>query len=100
MSRLLLTSALFLVGFAGSLADDKKPADPFPVTDLPRVKPLGPAEGPVKTAIFSGNTTRLYGLERHAELTRHDRLAALKADYVTNGPGRSNLRYGYVTRPA
>ena len=26
--------------------------------------------------------------------------AALKADYVANGPGRSNLRYGYVTRPA
>ena len=24
-------------------------------------KPLGPAEGPVKTAIFSGNTARLYG---------------------------------------
>ncbi len=63
-------------------------------------KPLGPAEGPVKTAIFSGNTGRLYGLEKHAEIVAHDRLAALKADYVANGPGRSNLRYGYVTRPA
>jgi len=63
-------------------------------------KPLGPAEGPVKTAIFSGNTARLYGLEKHAEIVGHDRLAALKADYIANGPGRSNLRYGYVTRPA
>jgi predicted TIM-barrel fold metal-dependent hydrolase len=63
-------------------------------------KPLGPADGPVKTAIFSGNSARLYGLEKHAELTRHDRFAALKADYVADGPGRSNLRYGYVTRPA
>src|SRR5437763_12789910 len=63
-------------------------------------KPLGPADGPVKTAIFSGNTARLYGLEKHAEIVGHDRLAALKADYVANGPGRSNLRYGYVTRPA
>ncbi len=63
-------------------------------------KPLGPADGPVKTAIFSGNTGRLYGLEKHAEIVAHDRLAALKADYVANGPGRSNLRYGYVTRPA
>jgi uncharacterized protein len=63
-------------------------------------KPLGPADGPLKTAVFSGNSARLYGLEQHAELTRHDRFAALKADYVANGPGRSNLRYGYVTRSA
>jgi len=63
-------------------------------------KPLGPAEGPVKTAIFSGNTTRLYGLRQHAALTRTDRLAAIKADYRKNGPGRSNLRYGFVRRPA
>jgi predicted TIM-barrel fold metal-dependent hydrolase len=63
-------------------------------------KPLGPAEGPVKTAIFSGNTTRLYGLQQHAALTRTDRLAAIKADYLKNGPGRSNLRYGFVRRPA
>ncbi|MBV9863667.1 MAG: amidohydrolase family protein [Alphaproteobacteria bacterium] len=63
-------------------------------------KPLGPADGPTKTAIFSGNTARLYGLEQHAELTRHDRFAALKAEYDRNGPGRSNLRYGYVARPA
>ena len=63
-------------------------------------KPLGPADGPVKTAIFSGNSARLYGLEKHAEVIRHDRFAALKADYIANGPGRSNLRYGYVARPA
>src|SRR5438105_570234 len=62
--------------------------------------PLGPAEGPVKTAIFSGNTARLYGLEKHAEIVKRDKLAALKADYLANGTGRSNLRYGYVTRPA
>jgi predicted TIM-barrel fold metal-dependent hydrolase len=62
--------------------------------------PLGLADGPVKTAIFSGNSARLYGLEQHAELTRHDRFAALKADYLQTGPGRSNLRYGYVTRSA
>lgn len=63
-------------------------------------KPLGPADGQVKTAIFSGNTARLYGLEKHAEIVRHDRFAALKADYQQNGPGRSNLRYGYVAKPA
>jgi predicted TIM-barrel fold metal-dependent hydrolase len=62
--------------------------------------PLGPADGPTKTAILGGNTARLYGLQRQAELSRHDRFAALKADYVANGPGRSNLRYGYVAPPA
>jgi len=61
-------------------------------------KPLGPADGPVKTAILSSNTARLYGLQKQAELTRTDRFAALKADYLANGGARSNLRYGYVAR--
>ena len=58
--------------------------------------PLGPADGPVKNAIFAGNTARLYNLDRHAELARPDHFAQLKADYLENGPGRSNLRYGWV----
>jgi len=62
-------------------------------------KPLGAADGPVKTAVFSGNSARLYGLEKHAEVVNQDRFAALKSDYLTNGPGRSNLRYGYVSQP-
>ncbi len=62
--------------------------------------PLGAADGPVKTAILSGNSSRLYGLQKQAELGRRDRFAALKADYVANGPARSNLRYGYVAKPA
>ena len=61
--------------------------------------PLGPADGPVKTAIFSGNSTRLYSYEKHADLAA-DRFAAIKADYEREGPARSNLRYGYVRRPA
>jgi uncharacterized protein len=63
-------------------------------------KPLGPADGPVKTAIFSGNTARLYGLQKQTELTRTDRFAALKAEYLANGGTRSNLRYGYAAAPA
>jgi len=64
-------------------------------------KPLGPADGPLKTAVFGGNSTSLYGLERqHAERVNHDRFAAMKADYLTNGGRRSNLRYGYIARPA
>ena len=61
--------------------------------------PLGPADGLVKAAILGGNSARLYGLQKQADSTRDDRFAALKADYVANGPGRSNLRYGYVARP-
>ncbi len=61
--------------------------------------PLGAADGPVKTAILSGNSAGLYGLQKQADLTRHDRFAALKADYIANGSGRSNLRYGYVAPP-
>ncbi len=63
-------------------------------------KPLGPADGPVKTAVFSGNSARLYGLAQHAEVVKHDCFAVLKAEYQRNGPGRSNLRYGYISKPA
>ena len=62
-------------------------------------KPLGAADGPVKTAVLSGNSARLYGLEKHAEVVNQDRFAALRSDYQANGPGRSNLRYGYVSQP-
>jgi uncharacterized protein len=58
--------------------------------------PLGAADGPVKSAVFGGNSARLYGMEQHAELVTRDGLAALKEDYLKEGPGRSNLRYGYI----
>lgn len=61
--------------------------------------PLGPADGPVKTAIFGGNVAKLYAYERRAELAQ-DRFAAAKLDYELSGEGRSNLRYGYVRKPA
>jgi len=44
---------------------------------------------------------RVYGLEKqHAEVVNHDRFAAIKANYLANGGGRGNLRYGYVARAA
>ena len=58
--------------------------------------PLGAANGPIKSGIFAGNTARLYNFEQHAERAAPDHFAELKADYLKNGPGRSNLRYGYV----
>ena len=60
--------------------------------------PLGPADGPVKTAIFGGNNARLYNIEPKRamlELT-NDRFAAMKAEYEKNGPEPSNMRHGYV----
>jgi uncharacterized protein len=63
-------------------------------------KPLGPADGPVKTAIFSRNNMRLYSYEAPATWSKIDRFAALKDDYLRSGPNRSNLRYGYVLKQA
>ena len=62
--------------------------------------PLGPAEGPVKSAIFGGNSARLYQFaagERRA--LAGDRVALAKADYDRHGEGRTNLRYGYMLAP-
>jgi uncharacterized protein len=61
-------------------------------------QPLGAAGGAVKTAIFSGNTARLYGLEQHASLVGQDHFAAIKTGYQSNGPGRSNPRHGYASK--
>ena len=51
----------------------------------------------MKTAIFSGNNMRLYGLQKRTDLG--DRFAAMKEEYLKNGAARSNLRYGYVRKP-
>jgi hypothetical protein len=63
-------------------------------------KPLGPADGPVKKAIFGGNTARLYNLK--PKIAQHgitmDKIAAIKAEYLAAGGARTNARYGYVAR--
>src|SRR5499433_1104422 len=65
-------------------------------------KPLGPADGPVKRAIFAGNATRIYALK--PKLAQHgittDKIAAMKAEYLAAGGERTNARYGYVARSA
>jgi hypothetical protein len=61
--------------------------------------PLGPADGPVKRAIFGENSARLYRYDRRAALAT-DRIAVARAAYETEGPGRTNRRYGYVARPS
>jgi predicted TIM-barrel fold metal-dependent hydrolase len=61
-------------------------------------KPLGAADGPVKSAIFAGNNVRLYNFEKDREQIqlKPDAFANIKAEYQRNGPEPSNLRYGYI----
>jgi len=59
-------------------------------------KPMGAADGPIKTAIFSGNSARLYNYPKVTQWSKMDRFSALKEDYLKSGPNRTNLRYGYV----
>ena len=64
-------------------------------------KPLGPADGPVKNAIFGGNNARLYNYkpQMRAEL-ENDKLAQYKELYAKHGAGRTNLAYGFVSKQA
>jgi hypothetical protein len=62
-------------------------------------KPLGPADGPIKTAVLGGNNAQLYGIDPNKRTDigpNRDRFARMKEEYERNGPARSNLRYGYV----
>src|SRR5437660_34462 len=63
-------------------------------------KPLGPADGPVKNAIFGGNNARLYNFrpQQRAEI-EHDKIAYHKEIYERVGEGRTNLTYGYIYKP-
>jgi uncharacterized protein len=63
-------------------------------------RPLGAADGPVKTAIFGGNNARIYKypVPARAEL-ENDRFAQIKRQYEANGGERSNQVYGFVRKP-
>jgi hypothetical protein len=62
--------------------------------------PLGAADGPVKSAIFSGNAARLYDVDVEAAVgaISMDQISTVKAAYRESNEGRSNLRYGYVAK--
>jgi predicted TIM-barrel fold metal-dependent hydrolase len=60
--------------------------------------PLGAPQGRVKSMIFGENSARLYNYDRRAELAR-DKVALARAAYERDGPGRTNLRYGYIAAP-
>lgn len=61
-------------------------------------KPLGAADGPVKTAIFGGNSKKMYNYDEKKAGLENDRVTRIKEAYLRNGPSPSNLRYGYVTQ--
>jgi uncharacterized protein len=62
-------------------------------------QPLGPADGPIKTAILGGNNARLYKypIKQKAEFS-HDRFAQFRERHEQSGEGRSNLTYGYIRK--
>ncbi|MCI0464357.1 MAG: amidohydrolase, partial [Gemmataceae bacterium] len=66
--------------------------------------PLGPADGPVKNAIFWDNGAKFYKLGKRAEYgtpIQRDALDKMKEEYKKSGIGRSNTAYGYICpRPA
>ena len=61
--------------------------------------PLGPADGPVKNAIFGANNARIYDYKPswRAELDT-DQLSNYKVRYAEGGAGRTNLAYGYALK--
>jgi hypothetical protein len=61
--------------------------------------PLGAADGPVKTTIFSGNSARLYGIDTQhaAREIAGDQFASIKQEYLKS-PSPSLRYYGYVPK--
>ena len=61
--------------------------------------PMGPADGPVKSAIFGGNNARLYGYSpKMQSALQTDKVAHYKNLYEKHGGDRSNLAYGYINK--
>jgi uncharacterized protein len=61
--------------------------------------PMGPADGPVKTAILGGNNARLYNhTSKMASENLNDHLAYCKSIYDKHGGERTNLAYGYINK--
>jgi hypothetical protein len=60
---------------------------------------MGPADGPVKTAILGGNNARLYHhTPKMVSENLNDHLAYCKSIYDKHGGDRTNLAYGYINK--
>ena len=63
------------------------------------LQPLGPADGPLKTAIFGTNNARLYNFQPgQRAMLESDKLSHYKELYEKHGAGRTNLAYGYALK--
>jgi predicted TIM-barrel fold metal-dependent hydrolase len=72
---------------------------PEPLQKKYGLSPLGPADGPVKTAIFGSNNARLYNYKPALRASLEtDKLTSYKELYAENGAGRTNLAYGFAMR--
>jgi hypothetical protein len=61
-------------------------------------KPLGAADGFVKSTIFGYNAARLFNMNVRAEIDTlsRDRMVQLKRDYASVEGVRNNATYGFV----
>src|SRR4029078_11133438 len=57
---------------------------------------LGPADGPIKRAIFGENSAKMYLYDVKKAAWRDDRFAAIKSDYERDGRNPSHRRYGFA----
>jgi hypothetical protein len=63
------------------------------------LKPMGPADGPVKRAILGENNARLYGFTPKMQSSlENDKVAYYKGLYEKHGSERTNLAYGYYRK--
>ena len=75
------------------------PGDPEELQKKYGLAPMGPADGPVKTAILGGNNARLYGYTpKMMSEVQNDKVAYYKSLYEKHGGDRSNLVYGYINK--
>ncbi len=74
---------------------------PADLQDKHGLEPLGPADGPVKNAIFGINAAGQYGIELDSNGQpianyKDDELSRLKAEYIDAGNQRDNLFWGWI----
>ena len=74
---------------------------PNDLQDRLQLEPLGPADGPIKNAIFGINAAGQYGIDLDSDgkpLADYpgDRLSQLKKEYLASGEERDNLVWGWI----
>ena len=76
---------------------------PTDLQDKHNFEPLGPANSPVKNAIFGINAAEQYNIELDingypVENYQNDEISRLKAEYLMAGNQRDNLYWGWIQK--